>query len=64
MNCTRQARYKVIMELIEEYAKLHRLKAEAENDAYTYEWQRLVKEDVRDLSKVKRKLEQAIKDLL
>ena len=54
-----------LMKLIDEYAQLHRLKAEVRNEAYTYEWRYYIGKDVeRDLPIVKAKLEKALKELL
>ena len=58
-------RYQELMKLIEEYADLHRLKAQVEDEQYTYEWRYAVRKDVeRDMPHVKHKIEKLIKGLL
>ncbi len=55
----------ILMKLIEEYADLHRLKAQVEDEQYTYEWRYYVREDVeRDMPIVKGKIEKILKGIL
>lgn len=58
-------RYQEIIKLIEEYAYLHRLKAQVEDEQYTYEWRHCVREDIeRDMPIIKSKIEKMLKGLL
>lgn len=55
----------ILMKLIEDYANLHRLKAMADDDQYSWEWQQGIKEEVaREMPIVKGKIEKLIKGLL